>query len=195
MSEVYGGDYFAFAEDYFALVGELYERTRCDVIAHFDLITKYNEGNALFDPSHPRYRLAAETALNKLMSAPVLLEVNTGAIARGYRSTPYPEPWIREQWLAAGKELILSSDCHDRRFLLCGFDALQSVPHRETLPLRSQLPTAHPSSPAAQCSPPIEHCSLIIAHGSQFCLSSISPNRARTSVGVSPPSLYQNSVT
>ena len=37
------------------------------------------------------------------------------------------------RWLDAGKELIFSSDCHDRRFLLHGFEALKDIPHRETL--------------------------------------------------------------
>ena len=103
------------------------------MIAHFDLITKYNEGNALFDPEHPRYRAAAERALDRLAECPVLLEVNTGAMARGYRTEPYPAPRYRQRWLDAGKELIFSSDCHDRRFLLHGFEALKDIPHRETL--------------------------------------------------------------
>ena len=130
--ECYRGDYYALAEDYYTLVGSLYERTGCDVIAHFDLITKYNEGNNLFDTGHPRYQAAADSALDKLIGKPVLLEVNTGAMARGYRTQPYPEHRLLERWLAAGKELILSSDCHDSR-LLYGFDALSMLPHREKL--------------------------------------------------------------
>ena len=103
------------------------------MIAHFDLITKYNEGNTLFDTGHPRYVAAADAALDRLIEAPVLLEVNTGAIARGYRSEPYPEGRIRQRWLDAGKELILSSDCHDRRKLLCEFETWKNIPRRETL--------------------------------------------------------------
>ena len=39
----YDGDAMAFAEDYYKLVGNLYNKTKCDVIAHFDLLTKFNE--------------------------------------------------------------------------------------------------------------------------------------------------------
>ena len=131
--EVYDGDFYAFAEDYYALVAALPERTTCDIIAHFDLITKYNEGGILFDTSHPRYVRAADCALDRLAETDVLLEVNTGAMARGYRTTPYPEPRLRDRWLARGKELILASDCHDRRCLLYGFEDLRDLPHRETL--------------------------------------------------------------
>ena len=133
VKEQYGGNYYACIEDYFELVGSLYERTHCDVIAHFDLITKYNEGDKLYDTRDPRYTAAADAALDRLIEAPVLLEVNTGAMARGYRSAPYPEKQIRDRWLAAGKELIFSSDCHDRRNLLFAFDRLADVPHREIL--------------------------------------------------------------
>ena len=133
VDNVYGGDFYACAEAYYELVGSLYERTHCDVIAHFDLITKYNEGNVLYDPEHPRYLAAAERALDRLINCPVLLEVNTGAMARGYRSAPYPAPRFLQRWLDAGKELIFASDCHDRRFLLHGFEAMKDIPHRERL--------------------------------------------------------------
>ena len=133
VNEIYNGDYYAFVRDYYALVGSLYEKTQCDVIAHFDLITKYNEGGALFDERDPRYVEASDQALDCLIMAPVLLEVNTGAMARGYRSEPYPGKRIRDRWLAAGKELILSSDCHDRRYLLYGFEGIREIPHRDKL--------------------------------------------------------------
>ena len=49
----YGGDWYAFAEDYFAAVSRVYERTHCQVVGHFDLLTKFNEGDALFPRSIP----------------------------------------------------------------------------------------------------------------------------------------------
>ena len=133
VNTVYNGDFYACVEDYYAVVATLWDRTHCDVIAHFDLITKYNEGNVLFDSEHPRYLAAADRALDRLIKCPVLLEVNTGAMARGYRSVPYPDRRILRRWLDAGKELVFASDCHDRRFLLHGFEAMKDIPHRERL--------------------------------------------------------------
>ena len=49
----YGGDCIAFAEDYYRLVGEVPERTGCQIVGHFDLITKFNEGGRLFDTTGP----------------------------------------------------------------------------------------------------------------------------------------------
>jgi histidinol-phosphatase (PHP family) len=133
VQSIYAGDYYSLAEDYFALEGEVYNRTGCNIIAHFDLITKYNEGNCFFDTGHPRYRKAAEDTLEKLIASPCLLEVNTGAMAKGYRTQPYPEKWVIDRWLSAGKELIFSSDCHKKENLLYGFSRFRDIPHRERL--------------------------------------------------------------
>ena len=124
----YGGDVYAFAEDYYALVGRVYEKTRCTIVGHFDLITKFNEDGCRFDTAHPRYRRAAGEALEALLDKPVIFEINTGAIARGYRKTPYPEPWILEELIAHKAPLLLSSDCHDKRFLLCELEKYRDLP-------------------------------------------------------------------
>lgn len=121
MNDWYGGDWYAMAEEYYGLIGNLYEKTRCRVIAHFDLIEKFNEDGALFDRNDPRYRAAALGALERLRSAPVIFEINTGAIARGYRSTPYPAPFLLQEMQRMRLPLMLASDCHDHRFLLQSF--------------------------------------------------------------------------
>lgn len=124
----YGGDYYAFAEDYYALVAGIWEKTRCRIVGHFDLVGKFNEGDALFDTSQPRYRRAALGALDALSGKGLLFEVNTGAIARGYRKTPYPAPFLLEELIARRERLILSSDCHDKRQLLFGLEAYRDLP-------------------------------------------------------------------
>ena len=55
VSEVWAGDYYAFAEDYYAQIAKIWDYTHCSVVAHFDLLTKYNEGQCLFRTDHPRY--------------------------------------------------------------------------------------------------------------------------------------------
>ena len=88
VNKYYGGDFYAFAEDYYKLVGNLYEKTKCDIVGHFDLITKFNEENDLFDTENPRYVKATDDALDKLLKEDVSFEINYGAICRGYRKTP-----------------------------------------------------------------------------------------------------------
>ena len=122
VDEYYSGDALAFCEEYYENAALLYERTRCDIIAHLDIITKFNEQDRIIDTSHPRYVRAAEKALDILCRTPARFEINTGAISRGYRSTAYPSPELIDGIKARGGRLILSSDCHARENLLYLFD-------------------------------------------------------------------------
>jgi len=120
VNEHYGGDYYAFCEDYYALVGDVYRKTHCDIVGHFDLVTKFNEDGDLFDTAHPRYIAAADRALSRLLAEDTAFEINYGAIARGYRKTPYPEERLLKRIRGAGKKIIRTSDCHSREQLLLG---------------------------------------------------------------------------
>ncbi len=122
IDEHYSGDALSFCEEYYENAALLYERTRCDIIAHFDLITKFNEGDVLFDTTDKRYTDAVCAALDVLCQAPVKFEINTGAISRGYRTQPYPSTDIIAEIKKRGGKLVLSSDCHAKKDLLYGFD-------------------------------------------------------------------------
>ncbi len=122
--EHFGGDYYAFCEEYFKTVADVVRKTNCDIIGHFDLCTKFNEGNALFDTDNARYTKAAISALDLLLSFGKPFEINTGAVSRGYRSTAYPENRFIEYILQNGGRLVLSSDSHSIDALCYGFDRL-----------------------------------------------------------------------
>lgn len=117
----FGGDFYALAEAYFAAVADVVNRTKADIIGHFDLIRKYNRGGALFDENHPRYQRAAKAAIDKLLTYGVPFEINTGAMFRGCCNEPYPAlNWVRyikEQ----GGTLIYTGDAHCVEALCYGF--------------------------------------------------------------------------
>ncbi len=118
----YAGDYYALAEDYYTLVGNVAEKTGCDIIGHFDLMTKFNEGNILFNTADPRYERAWKNAADRLLGSGAVFEVNTGAMARGYRTQPYPSYEIFRYLKANGASFILTSDCHSKDCLTFGFE-------------------------------------------------------------------------
>ena len=91
------------------------------------LIAKFNEGGVLFDEAHPRYRAAALAALDRLAGEGVAFEVNTGAVAKGWRTQPYPANWLLEELQARGARLIFSSDCHKADQLLAGWQEWGSL--------------------------------------------------------------------
>jgi histidinol-phosphatase (PHP family) len=116
----FDGDIYKLCELYFETVSDVVNRTNCSIIGHFDLITKFNEKEKLFDESNPRYVSAWKKALDKLLETGKIFEINTGAISRGYRTFPYPSSEIIDYIKQNGGKLILSSDAHSAENI--GFD-------------------------------------------------------------------------
>lgn len=122
----YDGDYYRAAGEYFSTVARLGERCP-DVIGHFDLIMKYNEGDVLFDSQDPRYLSAAYAAVDALLPLGVPFEINTGALSRGYRTAPYPAEPILHYILAHGGKVVLNSDAHAAQNVAFGFDRFENL--------------------------------------------------------------------
>ena len=123
VDEYFGGDFYALAEDYYGSLSRVVEKTDCDIVAHFDLVTKFNEGGALFDETNKRYRDAAFGCLETLVKKDVIFEINTGAISRGYRREPYPSREILTRMVELGCKLTVTTDCHRAEWLLCAYDS------------------------------------------------------------------------
>ena len=120
--ELFDGSWNKMAQEYFRLVADHTLSGNYDIVGHFDLITKFDEPTPFFDENSPRYRHAAERAMEKLVRAGKIFEVNTGAISRGYRVTPYPSV----QWLnllhEMGGKVTVSADAHHTSGVTCAFD-------------------------------------------------------------------------
>lgn len=91
------------------------------IIGHFDLITKFNEGEILFSEENKRYVDAAFGALDELLKTGCPFEINTGAMSRGYRTSPYPSVKILKRLAEKGGRVILSSDSHNTSSLCYKF--------------------------------------------------------------------------
>lgn len=122
VTRFFGGDFYAFCEAYYKNVADVYNKTKCNIIGHFDLVTKFNEGNALFDESNKRYVDSAVFAVDELLKNDVIFEVNTGAISRGYKTAPYPARFILKRIYEKGGSIILSGDTHSAGSLCYDFD-------------------------------------------------------------------------
>lgn len=117
----FGDDIYSLVEEYYRLVGEVLEVTNANIIGHFDLITKFCEKESIFDQNNPRYVAAWQKAVDKLLKHNKPFEINTGAISRGYRTTPYPAPQIIDYIKQNGGRFILSSDSHKADTVMFGF--------------------------------------------------------------------------
>lgn len=117
--ELYGGDFLAFARDYYEDVAKMADFPEVDIIGHLDLLMKFNEDGSFGSFTDPDYISCAEKCIDALVGAGKILEVNTGAVARGYRKDPYPERHLLSYIRKKGGKILLNSDCHDRKMLDC----------------------------------------------------------------------------
>ncbi len=118
--EVFSGDAVAMAQAYYTLLGASIKTDKPDIIGHFDVVRKHAAVIGL-DTSDKAYRRAALAALEEAFQGCTLLEVNTGNIARGYDTLPYPADFLLDAWREMGGELTLTSDCHNLKDLDCAF--------------------------------------------------------------------------
>lgn len=133
---LWNGNWYEFVRDYFELEATVVDRTHCDWIGHFDLLTKFNENNRHFDVTTDDYREPALTAMRHLSEAQIPFEINTGAISRGYRTEPYPSAFLLKELKNMGGRIMISSDSHHadtigfafdqalRLAVECGFDRI-----------------------------------------------------------------------
>ena len=118
----FGGDGLKFAKKYYETVAILPEKAKIDIIGHFDLITKNNETGRFIDVSSKEYLNFGFEAINALKGKIPLFEVNTGAISRGYRTSPYPQMDFLKEFKRQGFGVVITSDCHNKDFIDCFYD-------------------------------------------------------------------------
>ena len=111
--EVFEFDCEKMAESYYGAFCEQIINRRPDVIGHYDLITKFDEIDVMRFLDNPKYLKIAEKYTREIVKNDVIFEVNTGAISRGFRKTPYPqEPLLKIIKENDGK-VMLASDSHE----------------------------------------------------------------------------------
>jgi len=119
------GDTLWLAENYYRSFCDYILLRQPDIVGHFDLITKFDEKEApLFLEDH-RYQRIAENYLNEIVRCDCYFEVNTGAIGRGYRTTPYPAENLLQILHKYDARIILSSDSHSKDTLEQSFDEMK----------------------------------------------------------------------
>ena len=119
----FAGDGIAYAKSYYEHLAKMSDYLDADFVGHFDLVTKFSEREPeLFDTGCKEYRNMALESLTAVREKFEFFEVNTGAIGRGYRKTPYPDPFILNEMKVKKCKLLITSDCHNKNFLSVGFE-------------------------------------------------------------------------
>ena len=116
--DAFGGSVLDMAKCYYDMLTEHVIRTNPLFVGHFDVITKFS----LMPENEDAYRQIAESALKEILHHCPYLEMNTGAISRGWRKTPYPAAYLLDAIKELGGEILLGADSHDKNNLTFHFD-------------------------------------------------------------------------
>lgn len=119
----FGGDRMEFVRRYFDAVTDHAVRGGFQILGHFDLITKFG----VFDDLGDAYRKIALDALDACLDAVPYIEVNVGGVTRGFRTDPYPAPFLLERIRERGGKVVLTGDTHRASMLDVGFNEALSL--------------------------------------------------------------------
>jgi histidinol-phosphatase (PHP family) len=120
--EHFGGDVKAYLRAYFLQEREMVQRFDFDIIGHPDLCRKFNEKYPYFDENADWYLEELKLTADVFAKSRKLVEVNTGAISRGWINDVYPSATFRTLLRERGVRFVLNSDSHAADTLDCAFD-------------------------------------------------------------------------
>lgn len=122
IDENFEGCGLSFAKKYFETVASLPQKHKFDIVGHFDLITKNNDQIGFIDVLSKEYLDLGFEAIHALKGKIPFFEVNTGAISRGYKTSPYPQMEFLREFKRCGFGAVITSDCHNKSFIDCHFE-------------------------------------------------------------------------
>jgi histidinol-phosphatase (PHP family) len=93
-----------------------------DVLGHPDLVRKFNVRHPYFDENAGWYLEELEETAEAIAASQKIVEVNTGAISRGWLDDAYPSATFRTMLRERGVRFVLNSDSHTADTVDCAFD-------------------------------------------------------------------------
>lgn len=122
LDEVYSGEAMALIADYYENVTRVAEEQRPDIIGHFDVIKKTNGGSAWFSEDDPAYRKLAIDALRRTAKIGAVFEVNTAPLFKKLDLDVYPSPFLLQELLSLGANVMINTDAHCTEQITYGID-------------------------------------------------------------------------
>jgi len=111
--ELFDNDIRKLVQFYYQQVVDMAINYSPNLIAHFDLIKKYNSNNAFFDESEAWYKEIVFSCLEQLVKTDCILEVNTRGVLKKLNTEFYPSNFILKRCKELKIPLCLSADTHN----------------------------------------------------------------------------------
>ena len=121
------GDISKFARAYTQALAECVQIYNPTILGHIDLFIKFNEQHLFFDESAINWEEIYAPLFSSLPRS-TAIEINTGAISRGYKTKPYPNVHLLKV-IKKFKDikLIINSDAHSTNGIKSHFEEAASI--------------------------------------------------------------------
>lgn len=127
IKKTYNNDMKHVVRDYYENIAKMVYKYRPDVVGHIDLIKKNNKNNILFNENDLWYKNIVFECLNLISKTDSVVEINTGAMARGFDIGQYPSVWILEKSRDLNIPITINSDAHNKDSIAFKFDEMYKL--------------------------------------------------------------------
>ncbi len=110
--QIFQGNIEKAVRRYYALIRQMVEQDKPDIVGHLDKIKIQSEEGQLFSEHADWYREEIDQTLATIAKAGVIVEVNTRGLYKKKSAEPYPSYWIVERMHPLGIPVILNADAH-----------------------------------------------------------------------------------
>ena len=135
LNELFDGDIKKLVTFYYQQIVDMAIEEKPDIIAHFDLIKKYNKGSYFFSENEDWYKKIALEALEKIAKTDSIIEINTRGILKKLNEEFYPSNFILKRCEELSIPICLSADTHHpddvKAFLPEAMELLKSIGFKE----------------------------------------------------------------
>lgn len=112
VNQFFNGDWSAFVCAYFQQVEEMTAAGGFQILGHLDLVKKFNGDGRFYDEEAAVYKPLVGRVLEAAADNKIAVEINTGAISRGWLKNPYPALWILKECRRRYLPIQINSDAH-----------------------------------------------------------------------------------
>lgn len=127
IKKYFGGNVKKAVQAYFSSQREMLSKGDFNIWGHPDLIRKQNAKSILFREDEIWYKKELKSTAKVAAAAGVCAEINTGGMARGYLSTPYPSLQFLEILHSYNIPITIDSDAHTPENLDYSFEDAKSL--------------------------------------------------------------------
>ncbi len=112
LQEIFDNNIKKAVETYFTTLSNMVLHHPPEIIGHFDVIKKNNQGNCYFSEQERWYQDLVKRCLHIISKSNCIVEVNTGGIIRKRIDALYPSEWILHECLKLNIPVTVNSDAH-----------------------------------------------------------------------------------